>query len=293
MLPELEGGGRVLVGLAQLELAPGALDANRARCVDAIGDAAGDGAQLVILPELASSGYRLDDREQALEASEPVPGPATHAWHDVAAAHGCWVVGGVCERDGSRLFNTAVVVGPDGVAARYRKLHLFAGETAIFEPGDAGLPVVDLPFGRIGVLVCYDLRFVEAARILALRGAALIAVPTAWVAGFDRSRTGDGIIGQVRSAAVQANLDQTFIACASRVGADGDLAYLGSSCVVDPYGRLVYGPASRTDEDVAVVAVDLAEAIGAAERGAGISPRKDRRTDVYGALLGYDASGYD
>jgi N-carbamoylputrescine amidase len=291
-LPEPGPGAPARVATAQLDLAPGALEANRRRCAEAIGEAARGRADLVVLPELASSGYGLGDREHALAASEPVPGPATESWQAGARRHGCWVVGGVCERDGSRLFNTAVVVGPDGVVAKYRKLHLFAGEKAIFEPGDLGLPTVDLPFGRIGILVCYDLRFVESARVLALRGAALIAVPTAWVGGFDRERPADGIIDQVRGAAVQANLDMTFIACASRVGADGDLAYLGSSCVVDPYGRLVHGPAPGDAEEVAVVEVDLAQAAAAGRRGAGISPREDRRTDVYGELLGYDADGY-
>jgi len=287
-LPE----GRVRVAVAQLDLAPGALDANRAHCLEAIADAGRERADLVVLPELAASGYRLGDRERALAASEPVPGPTTLGWQAAARRERCWIAGGLCERDGDRLFNSVAVVGPDGVVTRYRKLHLFAAEKAIFEPGDLGLPVVDLPFGRIGILVCYDLRFVEAARILALRGAALIVVPTAWVGGFDRGRPADGPIEQVRGAAVQANLDQVHIACASRVGADGDLAYLGSSCVVDPYGTFAWGPATRHEEELAVVEVDLEQADAAGRRGAGISPREDRRTDVYDAVLGYDGAAH-
>lgn len=282
-------GGETRIGIAQLDLSLDAPDANRRRCIEAIQHAGRDGAQLVILPELATSGYRLGGREQALAASEPIPGPSTAAWQVESQRCGCWVVGGICERDGASLFNTAAVVGADGVVARYRKLHLFGQERAIFDPGDLGLPVVDLPLGRIGVLICYDLRFMEAARVLALRGAALIAVPTAWVGGFDQAPPTDGVIDQVRAAAVQANLNQTFIACASRVGADGDLAYLGSSCVVNPYGRFAFGPATRKQEEVAVVTIDLSETVSAGQRGVAISPRDDRRTDVYAPLLGYDA----
>lgn len=279
--------GTVRVGIAQLDLAPGAVEANSGRCLGAIRQAAEDGAQLVILPELATSGYRLEARDQAAAASEPIPGPSTAKWQAEARRAGCWVIGGICERDGEKLYNSAALVGPDGVVARYRKLHLFGGESTIFESGDLGLPVVDLPVGRIGILICYDLRFVEVARILALRGAALIGVPTAWVAGFDKSPPDDGVIDQVRAAAVQANLDQAFIACASRVGADGDLEYLGSSCVVNPYGRFVLGPASPSEEVVDVVELDLGEATAARERGSGISPRRNRRHDVYDDLLGY------
>jgi predicted amidohydrolase len=283
---------RVRVGIAQLDLKPGAMLANRAQCARAIRHAVRERAELVILPELAASGYRLEDRAHAFAASEPVPGPTTEGWQAQARRHGCWIIGGLCERDGEQLFNTAVLVGAQGVVVRYRKLHLFAGEKLIFEPGDAGLPVADLPFGRIGILVCYDLRFVETARILALRDAALIAVPTAWVGGFDRTPAADGVIDQVRGAAVQANLDMTFIACASRVGSDGDLTYLGSSVIVDPYGRFAWGPATRTEEELAVVEIDLALATEARRRGPDLSPLQDRRTDVYDRLLGYDAGHY-
>jgi predicted amidohydrolase len=275
------------VAIAQLELPAGALDGNRERLIEAIRSAVAQGADLVVLPELASSGYRLDGWRDALSAAEPIPGPTTEAWREEAAAAGCYIVGGICERDGNALFNSVAVVGPEGVLARYRKLHLFADERLIFQPGDAGLPVVTLPFGRIGVVVCYDLRFPEAMRILALRGADLIAVPTAWAPGFDRTPPPDGVIDQVRAAAVQANLNQVWVACASRSGADDDLTYLGSSVIVNPHGRIEYGPAPRDEEVIEVAEIDLAEARRAKVRHPLITPLADRRTDVYSATLGY------
>jgi N-carbamoylputrescine amidase len=275
------------LAVAQLELAPGALEANRARTVAAVLEAGDGGAELVVLPELASSGYRLRTPDAVAAAAEEIPGPTTAAWSEAAARAGCTVVGGICERRAGEYFNAVAVVGAGGVLAVYRKLHLFDEEQLLFAPGDAGLPVVDLPFGRLGVLVCYDLRFVEALRILALRGADVVAVPTAWVGGFDRAIPADGIIDQVRAAAVQANLSGVYVAAASRVGADGDLAYLGQSCVLDPYGRFVVDPQPASAESLVVTDVDVAEAGRAKVRGPRIRPLEDRRTDVYDALLGY------
>jgi predicted amidohydrolase len=274
------------IAVAQLELLPGAVDDNRARTAAAISEAASDGAELVVLPELASSGYRLGTPEAVAAAAEEVPGPTTDVWLEAAAGR-CAVVGGVCEREGDRIFNGVAIITPSGEVSRYRKLHLFDEEQVLFSPGDAGLPVVDMPFGRVGVVVCYDLRFVESMRILALRGADVIAVPTAWTGGFDPKPPADGVIDQVRAAMVQASLNSVYVACASRVGDDDDVHYLGSSCVVDPYGRFVLEPRDDRDEAVIVVDVDVETARAAKVRAPRIRPMIDRRTDVYAEMLGY------
>ena len=281
---------KLRVAVAQLDLAVGDLEGNRRATVAAIEEAAAQGAGLVVLPELASSGYRLRSAEAVAAAAETIPGPATEAWARAAREAGVVVAGGVCERAGDRFFNAVAVVGPDGLVGRYRKLHLFDEEQLLFSAGDAGLPVFDLPFGRLGVIVCYDLRFVESLRILALQGADIAAVPTAWVAGFDAEPPLDRHIEQVQSAVVQANLDQVFVAAASRTGSDDGLRYLGSSCVIDPFGKFVLEPLGRGERRVAVVDVDLGQARAAKVRGPRIRPLRDRRTDVYGGLLGYDAS---
>ena len=276
------------VAVAQLELLPGDLDGNRDRIVDAIESAAGRDADVVVLPELAASGYRFTGWDEALRAAQSIPGPATRDWQELAARHSCHIVGGILEIAGGSLYNSVAVVGPGGVVAVYRKLHLWGEERLLFAPGDLGLPVVSLPFGRVGIIVCYDLRFPEALRILSLQGADLVAIPTAWAPGYDKAAPADGVIDQVKAALVQANINQVFVAAASRVGADGNLGYLGSSVVIDPYGRPLFGPASRDDEVVEVVPMDLAEARRAKVRDPLITPLADRRTDVYGDLLGYD-----
>lgn len=277
----------IRVAIAQLELQASENAANGDRLRDALRSALDGGADLIVMPELASSGYRLGAWRAALAASEPIPGPTTERWQAELAGTQAVVVGGICERDGGALYNSAAIVSSDGVLDVYRKLHLFDEERLLFQPGDRGLPVVRTPFANIGVLICYDLRFPEAMRILALQGADVIAVPTAWAPGYDRTPPPDGIIDQVRAAAVQANFNQVYVAAASRVGADGDLPFLGSSVVIDPYGRFVDGPASGTEEALSVAGIDVSDARRAKVRSQLITPLADRRTDVYGELLGY------
>jgi predicted amidohydrolase len=259
-----------------------------ARTIGAIGEAARDGAEVVVLPEM-SSGYVLDAAALTPVAEVGDEGVLLSAWRAAARQHGVVVVGGFAERMGERLFNTAVVIDRQGaVLGRYRKLHLFGAEHQVFTPGDLGLPVFDVDGVRLGVLICYDLRFPEALRILALQGAQLVAVPTAWVTGFDRAVPGpDERIGQVDGVLVQANLNQVWVACADQVGTTPPFSFLGRSLVVDPYGEAVLGPLSHDTPALRVAEVDLAQVARAQDRGPGISPRANRRTDVYGELLGY------
>jgi predicted amidohydrolase len=273
------------IGLCQVSGEPYDADGNRAATVAAVRDTFARGADLALLPELVVPGY-VSDRERLEPLAEPLDGPTVGAWRELAADAGRWVAGGFCEREGDRLYNSVAVVGPDGLALHYRKLHLFAAEKHAFAPGDLGLPVVDTPFGRVGVCVCYDLRFVETARVLALRGADLILVPTAWLPGFDGVRFDEhGVAPQVKNAVLQANLNQVFIACASQAGRHGDLDFLGSSLVVDPWGATRVGPLSHEEDAVEVVEVDLADAERAQTRISLVEPRADRRTDVYGIAL--------
>ena len=277
------------VGLAQLALAPLEVEANVTRTVDAVEKAAADGARVVVLPELASSGYVLDEPlVRPLAEDVTRPGPALTAWSEVAARTGTTVVAGFPEVEDGRLYNAAAVLGPDGsLLATYRKLHLFAGEQDVFTPGDHGLPVVEVDGLRLGVLVCYDLRFPEALRIHALRDVDLVVVPTAWVGGFDAPDAAATDIGQVRTARVMANVNATPLACASQVGQAGPFSFLGSSVLIDPFGTDVAPPASRTEESVVVLDLDRTQLGLARHRGEGMSPLDQRRTDVYAELLGY------
>ena len=272
------------IGLAQILSRPDAAEANRKASTDAAAALFEQGADIVVVPEMAVPWYTTD--RGALEPlAEPLDGPTISAWQQQASRHGGLVVGGLCERSGDSIYNSAVAVDSSGVIAHYRKLHLFDVEKHCFTPGDAGLTVVETAHGTIGLCICYDLRFVEVVRVLALRGADLICVPTAWVRGFDRRQYREGeLIAHAEGALVQANLSQVFIACTSQVGAGDGVELLGSSVVADPYGRIAGGPLSTAREQLEVVDIDLSEARRAQVRSELIQPRADRRTDVYGIL---------
>ena len=276
---------QVRLAVAQITGHPLDPERNREMTVSIVRGAAADGAQLVILPELIIPGYVMD-AEGLARCAEPADGPSFAAWYRLAREHDLYICGGICERVGERLYNTAILIGPQGIALHYRKLHLFAAEKDIFAPGDLGLPIGETALGRIGICVCYDLRFIEVVRSFALRNAQLIAVPTAWVTGFDREPWDrDGWCPQARAAAVQANLSQIFIACASQVGADANLRFLGSSVLISPYGEALIGPLSGQTQEVAQATLDLDAVAAAQQRTPRVSPRSDRRTDVYGLWI--------
>lgn len=274
------------IGLAQVAATPYAVEDNRHRAADAIATAFAQGANLVVVPEMMVPGYLLD-RERLLAVAEPVPGPTTEEWGELAAQGSGYIVGGLCERDGDLLFNSAVVAGPDGkLIGHYRKTHLFGAEKQVFAPGDLGFPLVTTEFGTIGLCVCYDLRFVEVVRLMALQGAELICVPTAWIVGFDEVRwDSEGMSPQGRATEVQANLSQVYIAAASQVGSHSGFEFLGSSILIDPRGSRVLGPLPGKEEEIAVASIDLDEVHRAQTRSELVTPRADRRTDVYGLAV--------
>ena len=172
----------VQISCIQFEPRIGETEQNVATSVSLIGDAAAGGSKLIVLPELCNSGYVLNSREEAYELSETVEtGNSIAAWRAAAADMDVHIVAGFIERQDDRLYNSAVVLGPKGLIGTYRKNHLWNAEALYFERGDLGFPVFHTPFGRIGVLICYDGWFPEAWRLLALQGADLVCVPTNWV----------------------------------------------------------------------------------------------------------------
>jgi N-carbamoylputrescine amidase len=245
------------------------------------------GSDLVVFPELAVSGYTTDP-VLVREVAEPLDGPTVGMLAELTARRGGLVATGLCERDGDVFYNSVVVVGRDGPVLHYRKLHLFDEEKDVYAPGDLGLPVADTDWGRLGVCVCYDLRFVEVLRVLSLRGADVVVAPAAWVGGFDRSVPATGLPRQAQAAVVQANLDQVAVAAVSQAPVPGGPALLGGSVVADAHGDLLAGPLSRDSADRATVQIDIAAGRAARVRSERIRPREDRRTDVYG--LHHDGS---
>ena len=236
--------------------------------------AVGRQADILVLPELCNSGYNFESREQALALSEPV-GDSVFLRHleKICCRDRMHIVAGMNEQAGGRLYNTSVLVGPNGVIGKYRKIHLFMNEPDYFEPGDAGLSVYDIGACRIGMLVCFDWVFPEVWRILALQGADVICHPSNLVLpGFAQ-----------RAVPVQAMMNRVFVVTANRVGTEGELTFTGLSTIADVGGEVLQR-GSQTGEEVGIVEIDVSQA-----RDKMMTPRNDvlgdRRPDEYGRLL--------
>jgi predicted amidohydrolase len=256
----------------------GAVAANRRASLAAIARAAAAGARLVVLPELATSGYCFHDAAEARAAAEPVPGPTTRAWQEAAAALEVVVVGGICEvDDDDRIRNTAVVVDAGGVCGRYRKLHLWGRESSLFVAGDERPPVVETALGRIGVGICYDLWFPELARDLAARGADVLAVPS----NLSASPTQAGLPHlDVVVAMATAHVNRVHLVLADRCRTERGCEWLGAALVVDAHGTLLASPPPGVDEALAIAEVDP-ERARCKEWGGLNDLLGDRREDVY------------
>jgi predicted amidohydrolase len=280
-----DSGGSVRIAVAQYAPRVGDVEHNRTQAVHWARAAAERGADLVVLPELASSGYTFRSVEEAQACAEDASsGPTVAALVEVARDSGMHIVCGLDESDADCRHNSAVLLGPTGRLATYRKLHLFHDEQSWFVPG-GGLPVVELPIGRVGMIICYDLWFPEAARALAVAGADIIAVPTNWVASFKRTVYDDrGYCQGDYVAMATAAQNGVVMACADRIGEERGLTFLGASIIVGADGWPLAGPAPAAEE--ALLIADVAR--DDVSRARGRTPRNDllgdRRPDAYNAV---------
>ena len=270
--------------------------ANLDRIEQRVGEAAAAGAQLVLLQELHNGAYFCQHEcVDAFDLAEPIPGPSTERIGRLAAQHGVVIVASLFERRAAGLYhNTAVVLERDGrLAGKYRKMQIrfypcFFVEF-FFTAGDVGFQHIDTSVGRLGVLVCWDQWYPEAARLMALAGAELLLYPTA--IGWDpddeaaeKERQRDAWMLSHRGHAVANGLP--VLSCnrvghePSPIGASG-IRFWGSSHVLGPQGELL-AEAKRDEPQVLVADVDLARS----EKVRRIWPfLRDRRIDAYGDLL--------
>jgi N-carbamoylputrescine amidase len=277
----------IRVAMEQVAVQAGATADNRELALARSRSAMANGADVVVLPELAISGYSVDPSLIRMVA-EPLDGPSAAAFSRVAAGTEGLIAYGFTERAGTDFFNSVVMVDGSGPVLHYRKLHLFDQEKNAYTPGDLGLPVVNTAFGRVGVCICYDLRFVEVLRIFALADADLVLAPAAWVAGFDAQGHTHRDTRHAETVMAQANLNQVAVVAVSQVTVDPAVrpTTLGGSVACNAFGQAIAGPLSRTEPDSAVAVIDIAEGRAARVRSSLIRPREDRRTDVYGIDYG-------
>jgi len=284
-VPDRRGESIVRVACIQTEPVFGAVEQNVSRSLEFISQAAEKGAGLVILPELAKTGYVFASREEAFEFTEKIPdGSSTQTWIEAARRHDITIVAGIAERDGDVLFNSAVVVGPEGFIGTYRKNHLWGAENLFFEPGDLGFPVFRTRFGRIGVAICYDIWFPEAFRLMALQGADLICVPTNWVP-MPEQPAGTPMMANILAMA-GAHSNSMFIAAADRIGTERGQPFIGNSLIVSHAGWPIAGPASLDREEILLAEVNLSDARRKRNLTEFNQTLRDRRTDVYDEMLG-------
>jgi predicted amidohydrolase len=240
------------IAAVQMDVTLGDKVRNLEQIVKSTESAAANGARLIVFPECAVTGYCFESRDEAWPYAESIPGPGCEKLADVCRRCDAFVVVGLLESDGDRLFNAAVLVGPKGVVGSYRKVHLpFLGVDRFTTPGDLGFRVFDAGGVRVGINICYDGSFPEAARIMALDGADVIALPTNWPPGSEC--TADYVIN------TRALENKIYFVAVNRVGTERGFPFIGKSKICDTHGNTL-AVAEHTREATLYAEVDISEA---------------------------------
>jgi len=238
---------RYTAAALQFEPRLGAKRENLARLCALADEAASAGARVIVMPEMAVTGYCWRDRVEVAPLVETVPGPTTDLFVEIARRHGCYIVVGLAERDPMTdlYYNTAALVGPDGVVCVYRKSHAFIAEPRWAAESVNTPPVVATPYGRLGLFICMDADYMEPARLLGVAGCDVALFPTCW------------LDEKAPSAAWMARAYENgmYLVAADRFGCERGVQFSGGSCVLDPDGAVV---AMRdTGEGIVYGEVDL------------------------------------
>jgi predicted amidohydrolase len=269
------------IAAVQMDVRLGDVDANLGRIVEKLRETRREGATLSVFPECAVTGYCFESLAEARPFAQSVPGPATQRIASACREHGGFAVFGMLEADGDRVFNAAVLVGGEGVIGNYRKVHLpFLGVDMFTTYGDRPFAVHDVGGIRVGMNICYDAAFPEAARALALLGADLIVLPTNWPPGAQ-------CVSQ-HSINSRAMENAVYYAAVNRVGSERGFEFIGGSSICDPGGRTL-ARSTGTGEEILYAEIDpeksrrkhVIRVAGKHE----IDRMADRRPEMYGVLV--------
>lgn len=253
---------------------------NLARILELMVTAAKQGAQIIVFPEAALTGYVFRSLEEALPLTETVPGPSTERLLEACRHLNVHVVIGLLEKEKDHYYNTSVLMGPSGLIGKYRKLHLpYLGIDRFLHHGNLPLQVYNTDIGRIGLGICYDLDFPEHARVLTLLGAEVIVTITNWPEGIE--------IVPEHVVPTRARENRVYQVAVNRVGEERGVRFFGNSKIFDPTGSLL-AEGKLHSEDIIFAEVNTALA---QEKHHVIIPDeleidliKDRRPEFYGKL---------
>lgn len=230
------------MNISIIQFAPilGELQKNRSLITELLGET--KDADLAVLPELAFTGYNFSGVDMARGLAEvPQESQSVELLHGIAKQNGQHIICGFNEREGDVLYNSTVLVGPDGLISIYRKMHLFMNEKNIFRPGNSKLEVFDIGCCKLGMQICFDYLFPEPWHILAERGAELIIHPSNLLTQ-NATKSLPGI----------ALRNKVFTVTANRIGTEGDLTFNGNSMIIDPAGDIILRASGENTEIISM-----------------------------------------
>jgi predicted amidohydrolase len=263
---------RVKVATVQFEPTMFEKERNVARLLELCEQAAMEGAKLIVTPEMGTTGYCWFDREEVAPFVEKIPGPTTDRFAALAHRHDCHIVIGMPEVDEDGIyFNSAVLIGPDGVIGRHRKTHPYISEPKWAAAGDLHNQVFETKVGRVALLVCMDIHFLETARLMALRGADIICHISNWLA--ERTPAPYWIS--------RAFENSCYVIESNRWGLERSVQFSGGSCVIAPDGQV----AAVLDKGDGFVLCEIDLDAARSRRVLGESVFMQRRPDLYPELL--------
>jgi len=271
---------QIPVAGVQLDVLIGDNETNVKRMIAWLNDERTQAAKLVVFPECAVSGYCFESKAEAMYVAEPVPGPSTDRLLEAAKEHGKFLAFGMLERSGDDLYNSCVLLGPDGIVGVYRKIHLpFLGVDRFVTRGSDPMQVYEVAGMRVGMHICYDGSFPEATRVLALKGADLVILPTNWPPGADT------FAEYLPNARALEN--HIYFMAVNRVGEERGFRFIGTSKFCLPTGR---SPSCGGSDDECVVSGTVQPHITRNKRLVRVPGKHlidrfaDRRPEHYGLL---------
>lgn len=282
------------IGCIQITPYCGDVDQNLVKAERYILEACNNGANLLVMPELFNVGT-LKDRQQVRNLAEKVPEGKTSQWMmDLAIKKGVYICSSILEMDGVDVYNTAILMGPDGFVGKYRKLHLCGAEVYNYEPGNLGIPVFHTPIGRIAMLICQDSNFPETFRIATLQGADIVLIPFAGGDYMEKRGYPEGMHTMFPATCMYNSLaNHIFVVGCGRTGVCNGVRKAGQSVITNTVGGLA-APIAPYDEEVILYAeMDLTESRHSQSQSIGHGRVADRRVDIYDIMLGYDPKQFN